>query len=55
MEHDQPVDDLKHLAEAEMADKRREMGSEVQARELYDVPAETAEELAEQQEREDRA
>lgn len=55
MEHQQPLDDLKALAEEEMADKRREMGNEPRARELYDVPSESAEELGEQQEHEDQA
>lgn len=54
MEHHQPLDDLKELAEEEMADKQREVGNEAQARELYDIPSESAEELTEQQEREDQ-
>lgn len=44
-----PLDDLRDLAEEEMADKREELGSEEQARELYDVPSRTAEELADSQ------
>jgi hypothetical protein len=55
MEHQQPLNDLKDLAEEEMADKRREVGNEAQTRELYDVPSEPAEDLAGQQEREDQA
>lgn len=54
MEHQQGLDDLKDLAEEEMADKRREVGNEAQARELYDVPSEPAEKLAVQQEGEDQ-
>ncbi len=52
MEHDLPLDDLRSLAEDEIADKRDELGSENQARELYDIPTESDEKLAEQQESE---
>lgn len=43
------TDDLGQLAEETMADKREEMGSETQARELYDVPTQSAATLAEEQ------
>lgn len=55
MEDELPFTDLKDLAEAEMSDKQREVGNDAQASELYDVPTEPAEDLAEQQKREDRA
>lgn len=47
-----PLDDLRGLAEDAIADKREESGSEAQARELYDLPTESAEDLAVQQENE---
>lgn len=43
------LDELRGLAEQEIDEKRRELGSEAQARELYDVPTESDKELAEQQ------
>jgi len=46
-------DDVGALAEQAMADKRAEMGSEGQARELYDVPTESAADLAQQQDQAD--
>lgn len=44
-----PLDDLKELAEQEMADKRDEFGDEDQARELYDVVSESPATLVHQQ------
>ena len=44
-----PLDDVGDLAEQVIADKRDEMGDEGQARELYDVPTESAGDLKEQQ------
>ncbi len=44
-----PQNDLKDLAEKEMAEKRSEMGDEGQARELYDVTGESAQDLVKQQ------
>lgn len=55
MDHHLPLDDLRDLAEDEMTDKRGELGNETQARELYDIPSEPDEALAEQQDREDQA
>ena len=48
-EEELPLDDLKGLAEDAMADKREEVGSEAQTRELWDVPTEDPVTLAEQQ------
>lgn len=45
----QTGDELGELAEQEMAEKRDEMGSEAQARELYDVPTQSAAGLVEEQ------
>lgn len=53
MDQQQPLDDLRDLAEAEMADKDG-VGNEAQVRELYDIPTESTEDLAKQQEREDQ-
>ncbi len=55
MQYHPPLDDLKDLAEAEMADKRVEVGDEQEARELYDVPTEPVAELADQQGDEERS
>lgn len=44
--------DLRALAEAEMADKRQEMGDETQVRELYDVQSASAADLAADQQEE---
>lgn len=48
-ERDLPMDDIKELAEEAMDDKRAQSGEEARARELYDVPTETAGELADEQ------
>lgn len=53
-EKDISLDELGALAEQEMAEKRREVSDESQARELYDVPSESAADLATQQD-EDQA
>jgi hypothetical protein len=45
------TEDLTALAEKAMADKRDEVGSETQSRELWDVPAESDADLAKQQDR----
>jgi hypothetical protein len=42
-------DDLGELAEELMSDKREEVGSEAQSRELWDVPTESDADLAAQQ------
>jgi len=49
-DEDQP-DEVKKLAEKLIADKREDAGGEEQARELYDVPSESAAGLAEDQRR----
>lgn len=52
--HDLPLDDLGELAEEEMDEKREELDNEEQARELYDLPSESAADLAAQQDEESR-
>ena len=42
---------LRALAERAMGDKREELGDEEQARELFDVPSASAEDLARDQEK----
>lgn len=44
-----PLDNVKELAEEAMAEKTEMVGNEAQSRELWDVPTEPAEVLAEQQ------
>lgn len=51
-EPDLPPDNIKSLAEEAMEEKREEVGGEDQARELWDIPAESAGQPAEQQESE---
>jgi hypothetical protein len=40
---------LRRLAEEEMRDKERELGDQARAAEMYDVPSETAADVAEDQ------
>jgi hypothetical protein len=48
-EENLPLDDLKTLAEQEIASKKQDVDNEAQARELYDLPTEPAGELVDQQ------
>jgi hypothetical protein len=50
---DLPLEDLGSLAEQVIDDKRRESGSEEQARELYDVPSQSPGTMAREQPKRD--
>jgi hypothetical protein len=53
-ETDSSSEELRRLAEAEIAEKRDELGNEEQARKLYDLATETPAELEQQQDEERR-
>jgi predicted phosphohydrolase len=52
MERQVPMDDLRELAEREIDERREEVGDENRARELLDIPTESDQDLADEQERE---